>query len=278
MTRADDELLDSTDTALAEWRQGDCVLGEQWFAHRRDAPSQQTSGRDEIDQIEPSLTESEVLGFAVVTQSCDIVRRWYKRPYVQVAPLVQFDASELQSIKQGRRPQYAFIGGVSDRNLVADLDRVMTVEKSVVAKWQRTVGCRSETEVRRFANAIVRKGTRFAFPTDFTTFAKKLVARLQEKHDRLSQEGKALQELEEIRVSASPSWDANQVQLTFWFIRGQSLTSSPKQVEMLTAWEKLVPAGGRFKQISCTIVDLEDMTARDYVESYPLDLDHLTSQ
>jgi len=34
-----------------------------------------------------------------------------------------------------------YIPGVAELNLVADLDRVMTVEKAVVAEWERKSGC-----------------------------------------------------------------------------------------------------------------------------------------
>ena len=39
-----------------------------------------------------------------------------------------------------------------------DLDRVMTVEKSIVADWKRTPGWELDQEVREFAMALARKG------------------------------------------------------------------------------------------------------------------------
>jgi hypothetical protein len=46
---------------------------------------------------------------------------------------------------------------------------------------------------------------------------------------------------------------------------------------LLNSWLKLVPASGRFKAVDGQVVVLQDMTARDYVESDPLDLDHLST-
>jgi hypothetical protein len=46
--------------------------------------------------------------------------------------------------------------------------------------------------------------------------------------------------------------------------------------EMLKQWLGLVPARGRFNVVEGAVVTLDDMTARDYVESDPLDLDHLS--
>jgi hypothetical protein len=62
------------DEALQEWRQGDCVLGEQWFAFRiaPDAPLTDDAVAAAAEGADNA--ESEVFGFAVVTQTCDIVR------------------------------------------------------------------------------------------------------------------------------------------------------------------------------------------------------------
>lgn len=83
--------------------------------------------------------ETEVRGFAVLTQTCDLVRPCADRPFVEVSPLVEVDDRVLREIERGRRPNYGFIPGVAPRRLVADLDRVMTVEKAVVAAWARVV-------------------------------------------------------------------------------------------------------------------------------------------
>jgi len=44
------------------------------------------------------------------------------------------------------------------------------------------------------------------------------------------------------------------------------------------AWLKRVPAAGRFATVDGAVLTLDDLTARDYVESDPLDLDHLSSR
>jgi hypothetical protein len=78
----------------------------------------------------------------------------------------------------------SIVSTLRSRRLVADLDRTMTVEKAVVAKWPRTAGCRTDEDVRRFSMALARKRARLAFPDDFTACAQKLQTRLQEKHDK----------------------------------------------------------------------------------------------
>jgi hypothetical protein len=163
--------------------------------------------------------------------------------------------------------------------LVADLDRVMTVEKSIVAKWQRTPGFTSDAEGRSFAQALARKRLRFAFPDDFTELTKKLQARLGDKHEKDTDEGRGLRALREIRVQASPMWDARAVELLFWFVRHDTDHNfqGKSWAELLKEWLKLAPSTGRFS-VDGQVVTLEEMTGADYVASDPLDLDHLSSR
>jgi hypothetical protein len=72
---------------------------------------------------------------------------------------------------------------LADQNLAADLDRTMTVEKAVVAGWQRVQGCHSDDEARVFAQALARKRVRVALPDDFTAFIRGLQNRIKEKHE-----------------------------------------------------------------------------------------------
>ena len=67
-------------------------------------------------------------------------------------------------IQRGRRPNYAYVPGVAEMHFVADLDRVMTVEKAVVASWSRVVGCRNDGEVRQISSALARKRARVPGP------------------------------------------------------------------------------------------------------------------
>ena len=269
----------AVDKALSDWRQGDCVLGEHWFVHRVDPSVGLTDAARAAAEAGTDLAETAEVGLVVVTQTCDVVRECKSRPYVEISPLVTLDEHDFHTVERCRRPNFALVPALADRRLVADLDRTMTVEKSVVAGWQRVPGCKSDDDARRFASALARKRERFAFPDDFTALAKKLTARLADKHDRTTVEGHALRSLREIRVRAAPSWDAPNIELMFWFVRedtgGDSVTG---QKEQLSAWLDLLPAGGRFASVLGQVAALEDMTARDYVESDPLDLDHLSSR
>src|SRR4051812_32105621 len=125
---------------LAAWRQGDCVLGEHWFVHRFDPSLPVTGPGRAAADADADLAEEQVAGLVVVTQTCDVVRSCAERPYVEVCPLVEVNEEKLREIERGRRPAYGFIPLLTDRRLVADLDRTMTVEKPVMMKWARTPG------------------------------------------------------------------------------------------------------------------------------------------
>lgn len=279
--KLDEDKRGAVDAALSDWRQGDCwVAQDQWFVHRfalatpltNEATSAATEGVD--------LAEVEVTGFVLLSQTCDIVRSCADRPYLEIAPLVRVDESPLREIERGRRPRYAFIPALSSDRLVADLDRVMTVEKGVLTGVERIPGCRNDNESRSFGQALARKRTRWAFPDDFTQLASGLQSRLQEKHDKQSDEGAALRALRQIRVRAAPSWDSGSIEVTFWFIRHEEEPDfrGTSWHKLLEKWLELVPEVGRYESVEGAVVTLDDLTARDYIESDPLDLDHLSSR
>jgi len=276
----DDEKHVAVDAALRSWRQGDGVIGEQWFVHRFVPQVPLTEAAAQAAPAGVDLAETAVRGFVVVSQTCDIVRSCRERPYIEVAPLVEVKARDLPMIERGRRPRYVGVPGLRDHALVGDLDRAMTVEKAVVATWERFAGCLTDRETRDFARALARKRIRFAFPDDFTGLASKLQSRLQDKHDKQSDEGDALRALREIRVRAAPSWDDDPVEILFWFIRHEDEPDFKGQRwdRFLEDWLKLAPPTGRFRSVNGVVMTLDDLTARDYVESDPLDLDHLSSR
>ena len=266
------------DASLREWRQGDLALEESWFVHVGDGALPLSEAAAQASPGPQALT-SEVLGLVVVTQTCDVVRSCVTRPFIEVAPLVRVSEDDLHQVKRGRRPAHATLPALEKELLVADIDRVMTVEKSIVASWKRTPGFTRDADGRAFAQALARKRVRFAFPDDFTSLVKKLQARLGDKHDKNTDEGRGLRALREIRVCASPSWDAASIEIFFWFIRDDAAATfeGKSWADLLKDWLKLVSATGRFTTVDGQIARLQEMTAEDYVDSDPLDLDHLST-
>jgi hypothetical protein len=266
------------DASLQEWRQGDLALDESWFVHVGDGALPLSEAAAQAESGTQALT-SQVLGLVVLTQTCGVVRSCVSRPFIEVAPLVRVSEDDLHQVKRGRRPAHATLPILEKELLVADLDRVMTVEKSIVASWKRTPGFTQDADGRAFAQALARKRVRFAFPDDFTALAKKLQARLGDKHDRNTDEGRGLRALREIRVCPSPSWDAASTEIFLRFIRddADARLEGKSWADLPEDWLKLVPATGRFTSIDGQVATLQEMTAEDYVGSDPLDLDHLST-
>jgi hypothetical protein len=283
-----EEAAEKINNRLQSWRQGDVVLNSSLeFLHLGDLSrplspaSQQIAGASEAaDEITQGATPvlDAVAGLVMLTQTCDIVRDCRKRPFVEVAPLIQVTADELNDIRRLRRPSFAYVPGTAADRLVADLDRTMTVEKALVADWTRVSGWKTDNDLRDFALALSRKRSRFAFPDDFVAAAGQLQDRVAEKHDKKSDEGAHLRAIMEIRVRAAPSWDGEQVQLSWWFIK-----DADPEIDKVDwpgwadKWIKLFAQTERFRIDPPTVCRLEDMTARDYVESDRLDLDRLSS-
>jgi hypothetical protein len=266
--------------SLRAWRQGDCVLGEHWFTWRYDpdAPITITSNQEGFISDDTDILEEACPGLAVVSQTCDIIRNCQERPFIEVCPLLHVEAEEMPLIRRGKRPSYGYLPGIESHNLVVDLNRVMTLEKPVLAKLERVAGCSSDADKRSFAEALARKRQRFAFPDEFTNFVRPFNERMKRKHNKKSHEGEALRQLREVRVLASPSWIADSVEIFLYFIIDENadLSGSVNWAHLLEKWLDLFPVSDKFVKVEGGVFSLSDMTASEYVCSDRLDFDHLS--
>lgn len=272
---------DRIDDALASWSQGALILGELPFVHAGDPDEALTPEAAEASRSGLQALPSEVEGLVVITQTCDLVRSCVQRPFLQLAPLIPMEGDDLRLVGLGHRPRFATFGALASRGLVVDLDRIMTVEKSVVARCERVDGCANDAERRRFAAALARGHARFAFPDEFTRLVDKLSRRMIGKHEKDSPEGRGLRALREIRVQPAPDWEADRIELFFWFVQldpAAALEEEEAQGELLGKWLALVETSERFIRIDGQLSTLGDMTASEYVHSDPLDLDRLSSR
>lgn len=274
--------------ALREWRQGDITLdlGLE-FLHVADVSfplspastkaidSATNGGNSDMEEI--VSVWGEVPGLVILSQTCDVIRDCRERPYVEVAPLVKLDAQKIEEVRRLKRPAYAYIPATARDFLVADLDRTMTVEKSIVTLWERVPGWETDEEIRDFAQALSRKRSRFAFPNDFVHAMRHIQTRFIEKHHRQSAEGAHLRALREIRVRAAPSWNSDRVKLDWWFIKDSEPQGYASDwARWIDSWFALFEQVNRFHAELPIVCTLGDITAQDYVESFPLDLDLLS--
>ncbi len=269
--------MNPIDHALQDWRQGDYVLMETFFTFRFSRENPLTQASEEVAQESTSdLVEDPVPGLVIVTQTCDIVRSSKNRPFIQVSPLNETDPETMPRIKKEMIPRYLFIPTLEQDLLVGDLDRIMTVEKAVVASWKRTPGCRTHIEEVRLRKHISRKFGRKAFPDSFTSWFRPFVERIRKKHSKNSEEGKILRKLREIRVRAEPSWTAPKPAVFLYFIIASDDETKLDWKKYLQSWMETLTKSKDFEGPEPIVTTLEDLTALDYVESDPLDLDYLT--
>jgi hypothetical protein len=266
-------------SSLTDWQQGDCSLSVSGFLYRFDTQEPATSEAQGAAG-ESDVVEVAVPGLVLITQTCDVQRVVAERPFVTLCALIACpDGIDLEDIRKCLRPRYVYLPGVAARGLIADLDQVMTVEKPLLKSWARTRGCESDGDQRTFAAAVARKFERFAFPDDFIALMSDFTDLVKRKHGRMqSDEGQALVSLEEIRVAASPDWNAQAVQLQFMFVRRQDQTAPPGKAwsYWLAKWLAKIPPGGRFAEVHGVVLPLSQIRADEYVASDRLDLDHLS--
>ena len=76
----------------------------------------------------------------------------------------------------------------------------------------------------------------------------------------------------------NPLGSAEEIRIMFWFIHddGSPLFEGKGWNTYREQWLRRVPTAGRFHSIDGAVQTLDDLTAREYVESDPLDLDHLS--
>lgn len=224
MTEASDSsTYEVVDEAMKRWRQGD-VAAVQSFSHVADLRRPVTSASVELSRAQASSENTtvristEVESLVVLTQTCDIVRSSSKRPYIEVCPLIRVDSSIATAAAAGERPSYAALPTLGN-DAVADLDRVMTVEKGWLSLAGYVQGWTTDSEIRKFQATVARRYERFAFPDDFTRVAAKLRDKIVSRHGKLtSPEGQLFSTVTQVRVRADPHWSSSDVEVTLSFI------------------------------------------------------------
>ncbi|MXZ53205.1 MAG: hypothetical protein F4089_01275 [Gammaproteobacteria bacterium] len=231
-------LVQSLNDELLSWRQGDLVNLEELNAFRWFAVPHQALTARANEQDDDGLTQlSEPAALAIVTQTCDIIKPCEKRPHLLLAPVVTLEESTARQAKKGKRPQFAFLPGAGPSAFV-DLDRVMTVEKSILLTSEQRRGLPDEMSQRKFGAAVARKFSRFAFPHDLNPSLQRLLKHIESMHGHDSPEGNALEILEEIRVTGTPSWDDQEIDVFVDFCPATLLDATSLMSE--ADWETLV--------------------------------------
>lgn len=258
-----------------EWRQGDYALGVGSFLFGDIADDPNEGG------IVAFFDETDPAGYVVVSQTCDIVSDPEKFGWVAVCPLVLVDANRIGEIARGRVPRLGFIEHAPE-GLVADLARPMTISKQLLCTWARVQGFTDQKKALEFARCLERTFGRFAFPDAFNRSIRPLLEKISSKYGKPeSAFGKAIRSLEELRVRPSGEWDSERVLVEFLliFARKEKRLLEPLVIsaEFCQALHELPWQGGFGPQDPpVRIGDYDDFLARDYVESFPLDVNALS--
>ena len=217
-----------------------------------------------------------LLGAAVLTQSCDIVRHYEVRPFIQLAAVRAFSAEEMMRIQAGRDVRYLYIPALAERGLAADLDLVATVDKKLLVGRERLPGCESDVERRRLAATLARHRQRYAFPDEFNNALKPLRRWIEDKRSKQSVAGEFVQAIREIRVSTD-EW-ASPSELFFVAILKDGIEDKERAEwvrSQLPILERKTQSDW-CKATSFRLATFDELTARDILSTDRLDLDGLS--
>ncbi|MFZ2057676.1 MAG: hypothetical protein WAV54_09760 [Acidimicrobiales bacterium] len=292
---------------MKSYAQGDIVSLPRFVYF--DIPTEAGKGLSRVEQRPEALV--------ILSQTCDVARPSKDRRFVQVAPLVRIADPVLASqYRKGASPRYAWLPA-SGEDGFADLDRVATITKALLARCGRVDGLVDDNERRRFARGISRKYERFPFPDDLRDSLRPLRDTIIAKEGKTgSAEGALLSQVREIRAEAEPRWDAAvvSVQLVFilapgalatfdeppdpsettrtWFDAKErrpseiaaKIQASGDPAEIAWLWEKLAAAWTRLCSPHGVIADVvgevvcaDEYSVDRYWSSSPLDLGYLSS-
>lgn len=269
-----DELPQQNQEPHKEWRQGDFALAPGPFLFG-DVPG------EEGEMMVAVYDDPDPAGLVIISQTCDVVSTPDKLPTVVVCPLVAVKSEHLDMIARGRSPRFGFIEKAPD-GLVADFGRLMTISKALLSNWKRNDGFVGDAGALNFARGLERAYGRFAFPDAFNESIRPLEDSIKSKFWKEgSPLGKALRSLAELRVRPSAAWEADPVGITFFLIfnavEKRQVDPDAILAEFATAVEELPWAAPFFlAEPSIRIGSYDDFSARDYVESVPLDLNALS--
>ena len=259
---------------LAEWQQGDFSLscGDLLFL---DLPE------EDDEPYEPVFDEG-IEGCVVISQTCDVVREIEVLPNITVCPIVEIGAKRQADIEKGLAPRYGLIDNLPE-GMVVDFSRAMSVSKQLLVTWERQRGCENEHQILELARALERFFGRFAFPDAFNESINSLRKAVYAKHEKDSDLGRALRSIREIRVLPHARWtDEDSVSITFIVVLEDADTREIRDqgniyeaiADKFTGitWETpfSLHAEGLY------LTTLSDMTASEYLNSYPLDLNALS--
>jgi hypothetical protein len=305
---------------ISRWRQGD-VLYNLYAVRLVDLGRPLSAATDSLRVSESiplaaemthppdlvALDTEESLGYAVVSQTCDVVRDVSRQPFVQLCPVIKVPESHAPSVRRSESTLMVWLPEIGE-NICADLTRTFTAEKSIFIGSDPLHGVTTDEQIRNFAHTVSRRFGRFAFPDDLNDSVSRMRSRLLDKHGKGSDEGYALRQIFQIRASGYPDWNSPHVEVVLHFILHPGILSDAefpagldlsgpvqqpavaargineaigddaltKWVAVIRYWVSLCTPVGVIKSITFQISDTESFTLEQMRNTEQLDLEYLS--
>jgi hypothetical protein len=264
---------------MASWWQGDYYDSGDLFylanPHQPLTRVAQDAVGEVAEAVDAIVIEGSPVGLVALTQTCDIRRSSKNEPFVHFARVVELDEETARQARGKRRPRYVNIPGRSERSF-ADLQGVITVEKAVVAKWERRVGCQTDQERKDFTEGVRRRWSRFAFPDDVNATLEPLRGSLDKDDGKNNKNGNVIRELRQIRASADAGWEVSPIDLYLYFVLApteESAVPDEDCAEVIDAWMNNCPKKGQVRTLEWEITRFDQLNAHDFWLSEELDTD-----
>ena len=252
---------------LEEWRQGDFTFSAIPFLALAERPDGQGPDKHEDHS-----------GLIVVSQTCDVIRDVGSQPTIIMARLIEVDEAKYAHVVRRSSPSLVAVPSAGD-NIVADLSRLMTVSKSLLAKCERTEGFGDQERIA-FGKAIGQYFSRPALPDDLVGALSKFRSAVLSKAGKPnSQLGKILACIDELRLLEVS--EGSYQMLVFLVetpeIDGTRNRDSVSQVIEAGVKSALTQSGiDGLDSHPILITTFDDTSARDYRASVGLDLNLLS--
>lgn len=266
--------MTNLDVSLKDWRQGDFALDVGGFVF---ATPKTGSGQFEF---EVGYETENIVGWVVISQTCDIIRCTGDRFYVAVSPLITINEQDISAVSRGRRPYLTEIEN-TDANVFADLRRFMSVDKRLMSTWERRSGFTTSDKRQRFAAALERKFGQFAFPDEFDEAVKDFRQRVWSRHSKSESEpGRVYRSLMQIRFLAEPNWTASLRKISVIAIMKDEIEQEVDRhkiaEELKNSLEKIQwPYGYEWRNNRLILGTTSELTAGDVIFSQRGDFDFL---
>ncbi|APG86821.1 hypothetical protein SAMCCGM7_pB0105 (plasmid) [Sinorhizobium americanum CCGM7] len=275
MTEAVEEVPTFTDEErkiLALWRQGDFTLDRAVFP---------VVAGDSGKEVEVDLYPTE--GWVIVSQTCDIVNIGKGKEFVTICPLVAATPALLAQIANGTTPAAASLELSVREDLVVDLGRMASLHKRALTGLTRRDGFASDHKRSVFAESLERRFGRFAFPDELSAGPLRYLRnRAKQKHGADSPIGKVYRAIDQIRIRATPGFYSGASFAFHVVVDGEKekvvgRKAIRDELEAVAKHSKFAwPEGYRKENDFFVVQTTEEMSAREWIESYPVDLDFIS--